>query len=484
MSENEAVMSMTSRKKPKMLLGGYSYVIHRSNAGNVRWQCTVRNCKGKARTEDEHGRNPNVTQDHNLHDPDFGLTKATAAVDSMKRRAELEPHTQPSIITRDGFAGVDSETNVSMPKEETIKRVLRRKRQNQLLPLPKSLHDLEVLPADYQTCDSEQWLILDNGVDAENRLLLFGKQSTLRQMARAGLWLMDGTFKSRPLLMGQLYVIHYQIGDHVIPGLFALMKTRHEASYRELFTAIKTRLPRNRQEGPQRFSMDFEIAAVNAFVEVFPSATPALCFFHFGNSLWRKAQDSGIAGEYRQDCNAELRTQFHAILALAFVPPTDVPAALEDLRTEADQRLDDVLDLVEDYYVLGRRRGRGRARPRFPPDSWNVYQRTLEGAPRTNNSCEAWNRRFEILVGRAHPNIFRFLEELRKEEQYVTTVRESIELGREPPAKKKKYVENDERLQRLAAKYGEEEGEEDENPWKCGRLKYLRNIGLAARKSF
>ena len=157
---------------------------------------------------------------------------------------------------------------------------------------------------------------------------------------------MDGTFKTRPLLVAQLYIVHYQTGDHVVPGLFTLMERRTEADYTELFNAIKNLLPPNRQEGPQQFSLDFELAVINSFTATFPRSSPTLCFFHFGQSLWWKAQTSGIAVEYREDHNMELRQQFHAIMALVFVPIGDVRTALRDLREEIDERLDDIVDLV------------------------------------------------------------------------------------------------------------------------------------------
>ena len=89
----------------------------------------------------------------------------------------------------------------------------------------------------------------------------------------------------------------------------------------------------------------------------------------------------------------ELRSQFHAVLALAFDRPDFVIDALDALRQNADQLLGEVLTLLEDYYVLGRRIGRGRGAVAFPVETWNVYHRTLNEEARTNNSCEGWNNR-------------------------------------------------------------------------------------------
>jgi len=122
--------------------------------------------------------------------------------------------------------------------------------------------------------------------------------------------------------------------------------------------------------------------------------------------MWRKAQSSRIASLYVE--NEEVRAQFHSALALAFVPEDHVANAFMELRENADENLDDVLDLIEDYYILGRRRGSRRQAPPFPPATWNVRERTLQGIPRTNNSVEAWNRRWNMLISKAHHNIFVF----------------------------------------------------------------------------
>ncbi len=42
------------------------------------------------------------------------------------------------------------------------------------------------------------------------------------------------------------------------------------------------------------------------------------CFFHFGQSIWRKLQELGLQNEYGE--NEELSTQARSFAALAFVP--------------------------------------------------------------------------------------------------------------------------------------------------------------------
>ena len=66
-----------------------------------------------------------------------------------------------------------------------------------------------------------------------------------------------------------------------------------------------------------------------------------------------------------QEQNEVLRVQFHALLSLCYVPPDDVPDVFRLIAESCVDELDEVVDHLENYYVLGRRRGRGRSPPRF-----------------------------------------------------------------------------------------------------------------------
>ena len=93
------------------------------------------------------------------------------------------------------------------------------------------------------------------------------------------------TVKSRPLLFAQLYVIHYEYQDHVIPGVYILMDSKSERAYHDVFTVLQQQLPAQHRHGPQHFSVDFELASANAFKEVFIGADEEFCFFHFAQSM-------------------------------------------------------------------------------------------------------------------------------------------------------------------------------------------------------
>jgi hypothetical protein len=73
-------------------------------------------------------------------------------------------------------------------------------------------------------------------------------------------------------------------------------------------------------------------------------------------------------------------------------------------------------------------RVRGK-KPQFELVVWNVHERTVNGYHRTNNLIEGWNNRFSSFVDCVHPNIWKFLESLKKEQSYVEAQLHQAEAG-------------------------------------------------------
>ncbi|KAI1722211.1 serine aminopeptidase, s33 domain-containing protein [Ditylenchus destructor] len=91
--------------------------------------------------------------------------------------------------------------------------------------------------------------------------------------------------------------------------------------------------------------------------------------------------------------------------------------------------------------------------PRFPPEMWSVYQRTLDGASRINNYAEAANRRIQTELGVCHPTLGNFILALKKvqhgrDQQYMQWIS-----GRRPKDKRKKYKDADKRILKILQEY-------------------------------
>ena len=78
--------------------------------------------------------------------------------------------------------------------------------------------------------------------------------------------------------------------------------------------------------------------------------------------------------------------------------------------------------------------------------TWNHYD--TEG-PRTNNHLEGWHNKLKKRVGVAHPNIYKVIDEFKKEQAANEVKMEQYAAGGQRRKRTKKYREVEERLQRL-----------------------------------
>lgn len=80
---------------------------------------------------------------------------------------------------------------------------------------------------------------------------------------------------------------------------------------------------------PSHIMLDFEKGAVNVASKYFPQAKIHCCFFHLGQCFWRHIQSLGLQEIYNE--NATFAWNLRHLLALAFVPETNVIAAYDTL---------------------------------------------------------------------------------------------------------------------------------------------------------
>ena len=76
----------------------------------------------------------------------------------------------------------------------------------------------------------------------------------------------------------------------------------------------------------------------------------------------------------------------------------------------------DFIDYFEDNYVGRPNRNGVRRKPKFPVNMWNVYLRTVENLPRTNNALEGFHRGFESMLQAAKPDVWKFLEAIHRQQ--------------------------------------------------------------------
>ena len=250
---------------------------------------------------------------------------------------------------------------------------------------------------------------------------MFGSDWSLEYLGSCSQWHSDGTYKCRPLLFAQLYII-FGFSNKMIPCVYCLTTKQDEHIYSKILQhLLHLAGQKNITLNPKRLTCDFEQASINAFSKTFPQLHVAGCFFHFSQSLWRKIQELGLSRLVKRSRSSKpnvVLTEeqkkgtnwFLCAIGLALVPPFLVEKvwaeAIDDFTPEHQSSIKFNDYMVSTYVDV--------TSNRFPVGLWNVNDAITNKFPRTNNHVEGHNGRLGSLFPK-HPHIYRFIELLRDE---------------------------------------------------------------------
>ncbi|KAK3933016.1 FLYWCH-type zinc finger-containing protein 1 [Frankliniella fusca] len=377
------------------------YIYYKVNSKNERtyWTCKrskLKECKAKAITKSgPDGRIIVVKSSEDSpheHPPNREEGEAAKIVKNMKRVAPDHPGMPPAQILRAELSSVPSGVLSQLPESENLKKMMRRG-ENFVL------YDSQTPESDEDE-DGEE----DEG---DNRVIVFVTRRNLELLGKSGTWFVDGTFKTSPKIFVHVFTISALVKrqtassreDNVcFPLVYALFSSKMEVQYSQVLQAVKN-ASREQRVGftqPSQVMSDFDVAILNAVKTAFPDGTVSCCFFHLGQSIYRKVQTSGLQAAYNDLDDRETKIGVHMLLAQAFVPPDDVKEVFRDLQRSLPQPLTPIVTYLKETNIMGttNRRTRRLNPPRYPVSMWNQYGATLRGEHRTNNLSEGWHNRF------------------------------------------------------------------------------------------
>ena len=137
---------------------------------------------------------------------------------------------------------------------------------------------------------------------------------------------------------------------------------------------------------PRSLNCDFEKAVFNAARKVFGSDLCIYgCYFHLAQNIQKRIS------------KYDLLTTFYSS---------------EDFRTNTQ-------------FLIGKSKIKI---PRFPMDTWNLYERVLQILPKTNNTVESWH---SVLSKdeKSHLTCNKLIEKLHKKQSYTENILVMIETG-------------------------------------------------------
>ena len=279
-----------------------------------------------------------------------------------------------------------------------------------------------------------------------NGMMIFAADSDLQLLANSDHAFADGTFTITPYGFKQQYTIHAYHDGITYPCVYALLPGMDEPVYDRFLEQVLLLLPPTVGK-PVSIMTDFELAAMNSFRRHFPWAEISGCYFHLGQSVWRKLQGLGLGEKYRNEPDFAVRCR--KFLALAFVPPRLVHQYFGLLLAEEQGRGDELLKDFITYFqatYIGYQAPNGvETDARFPYHIWNMYQRVKDRLPRTNNSIEGWHSAFSRDT-MAHPSLEKLVALYYKEQHTKSIQRAQQDMNRVHAKTKRKYAAYDRKL--------------------------------------
>ncbi|CAB4373540.1 unnamed protein product [Rhizophagus irregularis] len=386
------------------------------------------------------------------HSPEANRMEVVRTLNTIKESAS-HTHDRPVQLIQDAVVNMHQSSYSYMPNKQALGKQISRIRNKNMPPQPQELDEINVPNELRRTINNEEFLAREIEFN-EEKMMIFCTTSKFQYLQDAEYWLMDGTFKTVPLLFQQMYTIHAPVGGEnarVLPLVYVLITGKSKECYTRLFQElISLSEAADVILNPSFIITDFEQAAINASQAEFPRSHHKACFFHMCQNMWRKIQASGLAIEYGTD--EELSIKLRYLTALAFLPASDIPNAFDQIKPMMPSNAEAVVQYFEDYYVRGtvRRAFRNgsevRNPPSFPPSLWSVYELNENNHPRTQNFVERWHQRWLTLLGKHHVGVYTIIKEMRNEQHQTELQIERILRGEPLPNKCKHQIDRENRI--------------------------------------
>ncbi|XP_046575249.1 uncharacterized protein LOC124283263 [Haliotis rubra] len=422
---------MSQRGGPQIVLDGYVYTRNKVRQTCTHWRCIIKTCTGRCSTVGDFFR----TQTEHNHAPDDGPKQRF--VSELRKRAREETTQMQTLYTEQ--LAVEEEDNLHvLPSFTSVRSSLYRHRRKTMPALPTTLREVDLEDSWTETSNGRRFLLLSDG--EQDKILVFSTTEQLQVLQTADTIYMDGTFTACPELWDQVYIIHARCNSVSYPLVFALLPDRQTTTYVRLFRLLKEKVLEelNCPLAPAKIQTDFELATIRAIGTEFPNAETKGCFFHFSKALWRKTQDLGLTVTYKED--PAVKEFIRRAGALALLPQDQVQDTLIDAMdsSPASDRIEDFKDYMVVTWV--------DYDARFPLSLWNHHNTV---GPRTNNNLEGFHSRMNRSLPHRHPNIFRFVEVIRRIQMADRARLRQFDFGAAPQSRKRVYREIDNRILRL-----------------------------------
>ena len=102
--------------------------------------------------------------------------------------------------------------------------------------MPRSRAELNLIGDWAKTLDGQDFVLANDGQD--DKIVLFGTESSLKLLSEANTYNVDGTFRVTPSIFYQLFTIHIVKHNQSFPLVYALLPNERQ-TYSRAFLLLK-----------------------------------------------------------------------------------------------------------------------------------------------------------------------------------------------------------------------------------------------------
>ena len=274
----------------------------------------------------------------------------------------------------------------------------------------------------------------ENFIHVKNDLIILTTAQNMKELCNCKLLLGDGTFKYCPNNFKQMYTIHGYRGNHFFPAAYIFINNKSEEIYKEVFSALNHLAVDlcSVELCPEKFVLDFELAAINSIKDTFPTAEVKACRFHLLQSWFKRIKNDRVLRSHYEE-QTELGKWLKGHLGLPFLPPEMIPKAWKELTESRPHQVSPQCDKFSDYILTNyvEKGADQHFKPSlFTPSLWAGEpcdpRLTGEREIRTSNACESFHRYFNEVFFKTHPNFVTVLFELLLIQEKTYTILQTI----------------------------------------------------------
>ncbi|KAF0686992.1 Uncharacterized protein FWK35_00038294, partial [Aphis craccivora] len=391
--------------KKLKIIDGYKMRFHKILNGDVkRWCCVNKTCIAYMKTDMSENTIIDSSLNHNHDLESEGKMMRQVIRNSVKRKAQEELCERPLKLIHLELKNKKTDslttTDISCIRKGiyAARRSILPKKPTNIQEVHSSLNSLEI-----KTFDNETFLLVN---DSNKNLVMFSCKKNLATLCTVKTIYVDGTFKYCPKFFLQLFTIHGLNNGYYIPLVFFLLNNKQTELYSSCFLALKNECTKlNLCLNPEIMYADFEKSIHMGAKNVWPNIITKGCRFHLGQAWWRKVQNLGLSTHYCDDVS-EIGQFLKNIFGLPMLNEHDIEMNFtEDFMSikPNDEKLNQFMDYLVENYI--------DTQSDFPPHTWAEMSSSSE---RTTNACESFHSKFNSCFYTPHPDIYSFLEILKK----------------------------------------------------------------------